>query len=250
MCAASAHTYSTRHFGVYYLKNMPKKNLANNPKKKKGGCLKMLIIALIVLSVLSILGLVGFYFGSKIALDKIKENYTADQPMAIEREPLNSTQRTKLKKKYSSIKEVLRRGKKTTIELEGKELSQLIANSPETGNYADMADFWIEDDNLMAKMSIPMDALPQNKVPKMFSTFFRGRYLNGVFRFDFAIKNGNLQVDLVECLVKGNPVNETFLKILNSQNLDEVVNRKIGHAWREYVDSLEIKDNKMIIKTK
>ena len=229
---------------------MPKKNPANNPEKKKGGCLKMLIIALIVLVVLALLGLLSFYIGSKIALGKIKENYTSDQPIAIERESLNSTQRMKLKRKYTSIKEVLRSGKKTTIELEGKELSQLIANAPETGNYADMADFWIEDDKLMAKMSIPLDALPQNRLPKMFTTFFRGRYLNGIFKLDFAINDGNLKVDVVECLVKGNPVNESFLKMLNSQNLDEVVNRKIGHAWREYVDSLEIKDNKMIIKTK
>lgn len=210
----------------------------------------MLIIALIVLVVLALLGLLSFYIGSKIALGKIKENYTSDQPIAIERESLNSTQRMKLKRKYTSIKEVLRSGKKTTIELEGKELSQLIANAPETGNYADMADFWIEDDKLMAKMSIPLDALPQNRLPKMFTTFFRGRYLNGIFKLDFAINDGNLKVDVVECLVKGNPVNESFLKMLNSQNLDEVVNRKIGHAWREYVDSLEIKDNKMIIKTK
>ena len=43
---------------------------------------------------------------------------------------------------------------------------------------------------------------------------------------------------------------DTFLEILNSQNLDEVVSKKLGHTWREYVDSIEIRDNKMIIKTK
>ena len=229
---------------------MPKKNPTENPEKKKGGCLRMLVIALIVLLVLALLGALSFYIGTKIALGKIKENYTAEQPMLIEREQLNNAQRAKLKRKYTSIKEVLRSGKKTTIELEGKELSQLIANSPEAGRYADVADFWIEDDRLWAKMSIPMDALPQNKLPKMFTMLFRGRYLNGVFKLDFAIRDGNLKVNVEECLVKGNPVNETFLKMLNSQNFDDVVSKKFGHAWREYVDSIEIRDNKMIIKTK
>lgn len=222
----------------------------NNNIKKKSGCLKKLVIALIVLLVLALLGMAGAYVGTRIALRKIKENYTADQPMVIEREQLNSSQRAKIKRKYTSIKEVLRTGKKTTIELEGKELSQLIGNSPETGRYADVADFWIEDDRLWAKMSIPMDALPQQNLPKMFTSFFRGRYLNGVFKLDFAIIDGNLKVNVEECLVKGNPVNETFLQMINSQHLDAVVSRRLGAAWQEYIESLEIRDNKMIIKTK
>ena len=103
----------------------------------------MLVITLIVLLVLSLLALVAFYVGTKIALGKIKENYTADQPMVIEREQLNNVQRTKLKRKYNNIKEVLRTGKKTTIELEGQELSQIIANSPGTEKYAQMADSFL-----------------------------------------------------------------------------------------------------------
>ncbi|MBQ7652407.1 MAG: hypothetical protein IJS15_15725 [Victivallales bacterium] len=227
---------------------MPKKN--NDNGKKKGGCLKKLIIALVVLLVLALLGLAGAYFGTKIALAKIKDNYTADQPDFIEREQLNSSQRAKIRRKYTSIKEVLRTGKKTTIELEGKELSQIIGNAPETEKYADAADFWIEGDRLWAKMSIPMDALPQNKLPKMFTTFFRGRFLNGVFKLDFSIKDGNLKVNVEECLIKGNPVNETILQMINSQHFDTVIGRRLGPAWREYIESLEIRDNKMIIKTK
>ncbi len=229
---------------------MSKENPTPKNGKKKGGCLRLLVIALIVLLVLTLLALAGGYFGTKIALGKIKENFTADQPMVIEREQLNNAQRIKLKRKYNNIKEVFRTSKKTTIELEGNELSQIIANSPGTEKYAQMADFWIEDDKLIAKMSIPMDALPQDKLPKMFTTLFRGRYLNGVFKMDFAIRDGNLKINIVECLVKGTPVNETFLKLLNSQKLDATISRKLGHAWREYIDSIEIKDNKMIIKTK
>ncbi len=210
----------------------------------------MLLISLIVLLVLGVIAFVCSYFGTIIALRKIKENYTANQPDFIVREEMSSTQRMQFKRKYTTIREIFRNSKKATIELEGWELSQLIANSTETVNYADMTDFWIQDDRLMAKMSIPMDMLQHPKIPTMFSSFFRGRYLNGVFKFDFAIKDGNLKLDLEECIVKGNPVNETFLKILNSQNFDAVVSRKLGHAWREYIDSIEIKNNKMIIKTK
>ncbi len=210
----------------------------------------MLLIALIVLLALAVIAVVSFYFGTKLALSKIKENYTADQPVIIVREELSNTQLMKFKRKYTSLREVFRSGKKATIELEGKELSQLIASTPETKNYADIADFWIEDDRLMAKMSIPMDVLQQKNVPKMFSSFFKGRYLNGVFKLDFAIRDGKLKLNIDECIVKGNPVNETFLKMLNSQNLDAVFSKKFGHAWQEYVDSIEIKNNKMIIKTK
>ncbi len=232
-------------------KNMQNKNAKNNQnEKKKGGCLRTLIIALIVLLVLSLIGAVSFYVGTKIALGKLKDNYTADEPMLIEREELTHTQQTQFKRKYTSIREVIRSGKKSTIILEGRELSQLIANAPETKNYADMADFWIDGDRLMAKMSVPMDVIPQHRLPKMFTTFFRGRYLNGVFKLDFAITDGNLKLNIEECKVKGNPVNETFLKMLNSQNLDALVSKKLGHAWQEYVDSIEIKDGKMIIKTK
>ncbi len=229
---------------------MPKKNATNKNEKKKGGFLKKLLIVLIVLLVLGVIAFVCSYFGTIIALRKIRENYTSDQPVLIEREELSSAQRMQFKKKFNSIREIFRTGKKATIELEGMDLSQLIANSTQTENFADMTDFWIDDDRLMAKMSIPMDMLQHPKIPKMFSSFFRGRYLNGVFKLDFAIKDGNLNLNVDECIVKGNPVNETFLKMLNSQNLDAAISRKLGHAWREYIESIEIKNNKMIIKTK
>ena len=171
-------------------------------------------------------------------------------PLSLVPISLLFAQRMQFKKKFNSIREIFRTGKKATIELEGMDLSQLIANSTQTENFADMTDFWIDDDRLMAKMSIPMDMLQHPKIPKMFSSFFRGRYLNGVFKLDFAIKDGNLNLNVDECIVKGNPVNETFLKMLNSQNLDAAISRKLGHAWREYIESIEIKNNKMIIKTK
>ena len=223
---------------------------ANNGVKKKGGCLKWLLIGLIVLVVAALVVAGVSLIGTKAALGKLKEDYTAEQPMVIERKEMNTTQRAQFKKKYTTLREIVRNGKKATIVLESDELSQLIANSPETSKVADMTDLWIEGDRLMAKMSIPMDALPQHRLPKMFRTMFRGRYLNGVFKMNLSVSNGNLHVDVEECLVKGTPVNETFLKMINSQNLDDVVSRKFGHAWRDTVESVEIKDGKMIIKTR
>lgn len=213
--------------------------MPKQPVQKKSPLRIIAIIAIVLVClILLIAGIL--WLSASMAIRKIRNDYTSDQPMVIEHEQLTSTQRTKIIKKYKSIYDVIKNGKKTTIVLDSKEFSQIMANSPETKDLAKSSKFWLEGDRMKAELAIPMNFIPQ----------LQGRYLNGVFTFRFSITDGKLDVYVEECLVHGSPIAPAFLKMINAQDLKGHLNRQMGTSWQNSIESLEIQDSKATIKTK
>ena len=187
-----------------------------------------------------ILVLLGILLFSNHAIRKFKKEYTEDKPVIIQHDPITKKQQTQLTAKYNSVKEVLKTHKKTEIQFTSEEFSQLMAYSPETKGIANKSKFWLEGDKIKADLSISLDG-----VPKM-----QGRYLNGLFTFSVAVQNGKMRLHVDEGLVKGHPIAPTYMKLLNSQNLEGLLAQHSGTNWSSFIENLEIKDGKLTIKTR
>ena len=200
---------------------------------------KILIICGIILSVI-LLAVAGILLYSTHAIREFKKEYTEDKPVEIHHEPITKTQQTKLATKYNSIKDVLKNHKKTEIQFTSEEFSQMMAYSPETKGFANKSKFWLEGNKIKADLSIPL-----NSVPKM-----QGRYLNGLFTFSVTMQNGRMHLHVDEGLARGRPINPTYLKLLNSQDLEGLLSRHSQTNWSEFIENLEINDGKLTIKTR
>ena len=187
-----------------------------------------------------ILLVAGVLLYSNHAIRKFKKDYTEDKPVEIHHEPITKTQQTKLTAKYNTVKEVLKTHKKTEIQFTSEEFSQLMAFSPETKGMASKSKFWLEGNKIKADLSIPL-----NSVPKM-----QGRYLNGLFTFSVTMQNGRMHLQVDEGLAKGRPISPTYLKLLNSKNLEGLLSQHSGTNWSEFIENLEINDGKLTIKTR
>ena len=217
--------------GIIAMKN------ANQPSNNS--TLKKILIICGVFVGIIILLVAGVLLYSNHAIRKFKKEYTEDKPAVIQHEPITKSQQTKLATKYNSLKEVVKNHKKTEIQFTSEEFSQMMAYSPETKGFANKSKFWLEDDKIKADLSISLNSIPQ----------MQGRYLNGLFTFSVTMQDGKMRLHVDECLVKGHPISPTYMKLLNSQNLEGLLSQHSGTNWNEFIDSLEIKDGKLTIKT-
>ena len=200
---------------------------------------KLLLFCGIFLGVI-ILVVAGVFLYSTHAIRKFKKEYTEDKPVEIHHDPITKTQQTKLSTKYNSVKDVIKNHKKTELQFTSEEFSQMLAYSPETKKYASQSKFWLEGDKIKADLSISLNAVPQ----------MQGRYLNGLFTFSVAVQDGKMRLHVDECLVKGRPINPTYMKLLNSQDLKGLLSQHSGTNWHEFIESVEVKDGKLTIKTR
>lgn len=213
------------------------KNTQHPPQKKTYKII--LLICGIILGII-LLGVVGIVLYSGHAIREFKKEYTEDKPVEIKHAPITKTQQTKLATKYNSVKEVLKNHKKTEIQFTSDEFSQMMAFSPETKGFANKSKFWLEGDKIKADLSISLNAIPQ----------MQGRYLNGLFTFSASVQDGKMRLHVDECLVRGRPINPTYLKLLNSQNLEGLLSQHSQTNWSEFVENIEVKDGKLTIKTR
>ncbi|MBR4674419.1 MAG: hypothetical protein IKP00_08140 [Victivallales bacterium] len=207
---------------------------SNNSTLKKILIICGIIVGVIILLVASVL------LYSTHAIRKFKKEYTEDKPVEIQHEPITKKQQTQLTAKYNTVKEVLKTHKKTEIQFTSEEFSHLMAYSPETKGIASKSRFWLEGDKIKAELSIPL-----NSVPKM-----QGRYLNGIFTFSAIMQDGRMRLHVDEGLARGRPISQTYLNLLNSQNLEGLLSQHSGTNWSEFIENLEINDGKLTIKTR
>ncbi len=206
---------------------------------KNGQYKKLLIICGIIVGIIIVL-VGGILLYSGHAIRKFKKEYTEDKPVEIQHEPITKKQQTQLTNKYQTVKEVLKTHKKTELQFTSDEFSQILAYSPETKRFAHQSKFWLEGDKIKADLSIPLNAIPQ----------MQGRYLNGLFTISVTVQEGKIHYHVDECLVKGHPIDPTYIKLLNTQDIDEILSQRSGKNWREFIESVEIKDSKLTIKTR
>ncbi|MBO4512001.1 MAG: hypothetical protein J5746_04490 [Victivallales bacterium] len=171
---------------------------------------------------------------------RFKNEYTEEKPAVIRHEAVNQRQQAQLNVKYNTIKDVVKNHKKAELKFTSDEFSQLIAYSPETKGFADKARFWLEGDKVKADLSISLDGVPR----------MQGRHLNGIFTFSLSIRDGKMHLHIDDCIVKGKPIDASYLKLLNSRNPMQLLSRQNDTSFMEYIDTLEVVDGKLIVNTR
>lgn len=214
--------------------------MKNSNQPSENSTLKKILLICGIFVGIIILLVAGVLLYSGHAIRKFKNEYTEDKPAVIQHEPITKTQQTKLTNKYQTIKDILKTHKKTELQFTSEEFSQMLAYSPETKRFANQSKFWLEGDKIMADLSIPLNTIPH----------MQGRYLNGLFTISVAVQDGKIHYHVDECKAKGHPIDPTYMKILNSQDIDAIFSQRSGRNWRDFIESVEVKDSKLTIKTR
>ena len=179
-----------------------------NPPKKRGclfyGCLSLTVIALLMV----ILGIFGYYFFKSTSKRWIQD-YTETAPAEIEKVEYARDQMDALRVRVAGFKEALDRGTNLLeLLLTADDLNALINGEREL---KDKLFVRIDDDKIKGEVSMPLQDLGPFKL--------NGRYLNGTASFKVAMKNGVLDVRLLDVQVKGKPLPAMVLNEFKKNNL-------------------------------
>ena len=179
-----------------------------NPPKKRGclfyGCLSLTVIALLMV----ILGIFGYYFFKSTSKRWIQD-YTETAPAEIEKVEYARDQMDALRVRVAGFKEALDRGTNLLeLLLTADDLNALINGEREL---KDKLFVRIDNDKIKGEVSMPLQDLGPFKL--------NGRYLNGTASFKVAMKNGVLDVRLLDVQVKGKPLPAMVLNEFKKNNL-------------------------------
>jgi len=198
------------------------------------------IIASILMALVLILIGLGVYFGYRF-FTQLVEQYTATAPRDLPKVEMPADQRTSLKKRVEEFGKAVEEGKAVeSLVLTGDDLNALIEEEPELKGKVYLK---IEGDELKGQVSFPLE--------KLGFAPLKGRYLNGEADLKASLNNGVLIVTLDSIEVNGKRVPEEAMTNIRQENLakDAYKNPKHAEILRK-LESLEIKDGKIIIKVR
>jgi hypothetical protein len=210
------------------------------PPRQRGcffyGCIIASVLALLMAILIGILAFVGYR-----ALSGLVNEYTATAPEQLPKVEMAAEQRQALKDRVEAFRKAVNEGKATEpLVLTGDDLNVLIEDNAELKGTIFVK---IEGDELKGRVSIPLDKLP---LP-----MFKGRYLNGEAALKASFFDGELIVHMEEIEVKGKKPPEDAMKGFRQQNLAKDLFKDPENAkMLRKLESLEIKDGKIIVKVK
>jgi|GEM_PF-482095 len=217
-------------------------NTAPEPPKPGRGCLFYGCITAAVVGVLFLVAVgVSGYFGYQAYL-KIVNQYTSPTPVTLPKVEMSKEDRTALLARIDAFKDALEKDQETEpLVLSGDELNVWLAEKG--GEDAERVFFVLEGDKLNGQVSLPLDELPFPGV--------KGRYLNGKGTFLASLRNGELDVRVDSIEVNGKPLPAPLQASLTNTNLAKDATKDPENARQlNKLESLEIKDGKLIIKAK
>jgi hypothetical protein len=179
-------------------------------------------------------------------LNSVLDQYTETQPVVLPVTKLPDAQMAELKKRIKGFQDSIQgHVNEGTLTLTGEELNALICDSDNPLFGRGHVYVTLESNEIKGQISVPADSIL--KLP-MLKT--QGRYINGSAAFKTSITNGQLYVYIDSLMVRNKPVDESFTTGLKVQNLADGFNRSTNSMVLSNYDSLVIKDDKLIIKSK
>ena len=105
-----------------------------------------------------------------------------------------------------------------------------------------MARVDIQDDRLLAEISVPLD---------LFNERFEGRYLNGTGELSVEMKDGRLEVNIDRLEVGGRNLPEEFMNEIRKNNLVETLLQDPSlERFMGLVKSVKVEDGRVVIEPK
>jgi hypothetical protein len=219
----------------------------HQPPRQRGcffyGCI---IASVLVVLMLVLLG-VGSYFLYRFVAQAV-EQYTATAPRDLPKVEMPADRRESLKKRAEEFAKAVEKGKAVEpLVLTGDDLNALIEEEPDLAQLKGKIYLKIEGDELKGQVSLPLEKF--SEMPGL--GLLKGRYLNGEANLKASLINGVLIVTLDSLEVNGQRVPENAMANIRQENLakDAYKNPKHAEVLRK-LESLEIKDGKLIIKVR
>jgi hypothetical protein len=217
------------------------------PPRQRGcffyGCIIASVMALLLVLAVG----VGVYMLYR-ALGRFVDQYTATAPRELPRVDMLPEQRQSLKERFEAFRRSIDSGTPTApLVLSGDDVNALIEENP---NLKGTIYVTIEGDKIKGQVSIPLEKLSA-ALEHIGLGLLHGRYLNGEAELKASLSDGVLLVTLESLEVNGQSPPEEFLANLRQQNLakDAYKDPKNAEQIRK-LESIEIKDGKLIIKAR
>jgi len=210
--------------------------------QKQSGCLKVFIWVAASLGILLVLGVVGCIIGYNMLMNYLRDNYTSDVPMAIEQPATTGSQKARVKTLNAKLRSALEQGRETIVKIDNEDFNQFLAGSNETSRFARQGIYSLDGDIVSAKMTFPLDMLNIGK--------FKGRHINGDFKFKVKVWNGLVNIDVISADVLGRPLPPMIVNSLNKQDWNAHFNNHFGTNWLDGIDAISVENSSFIIKTK
>ena len=209
------------------------------PRKQRGcffyGCIIALVVGLIGLILVGASAYIGYTW-----LMKVRDEYTSTSPAEIAQVNLPEEQRKSLDERVAAYKKASEEGAEYELVLTADEINALI---DENENLKGKFYLTLDGDKVSAKMSWP---LGDTGLPGL-----KGRYLNGSASLKASIKDGQLDVRAQEIVVNDKPMPPEVKSSIANENLaKEFSKNPKNNKFMENIESFEIKDSKVYIKTK
>jgi hypothetical protein len=198
-----------------------------------GGLALLFVVAVGVFSYMAYRSLVRF----------VEEN-TATAPRELPKVALPDAAELSLKARIESFKKAIDAGEPTEpLILTADDLNALIEEDP---RWKGQAYLTIEGEKLGGKVSIPLDTFGDALGPLGLG-LLRGRYFNGEVELKAALKDGILNVLIESLEVNGRRLPKEFADVVKKTTVEISKDPDIAEDLQK-VESLEVKDGKIIIK--
>jgi hypothetical protein len=203
------------------------------------GCIIASVLALLV----AIMVAIGIYIGYRF-LNQLVDEYTAAAPRELPKVEMPAEKRQALKDRVEAFQKAVTEGTSTEpLELTGDDLNALIEEKPELEWWRGKIYVKIEGEKIMGQISIPLEKIGLSMV--------KGRYLNGEADLKASLRDGILTGTLDSIEVNGKRPPEQMMTGIRQENLfkDAYNNPKNAEMLRK-IESLEVKDGKIILKVR
>ena len=200
-----------------------------------GGCLSAIIL-------LAVIAGAAYYFLLQ-ASDELVETYTSPEPRDFARAEEGRDEVLSIIDRFRDFAIALEQGEETErFSLSADDINALLENEDLLREFHGMARVDIQDDRLLAEISVPLD---------LFNERFEGRYLNGTGELSIEMKDDRLEVNIDRLEVGGRNIPEEFMNEIRKNNLvetllqDPSLERLMG-----LVKSVKVEDGRVVIEPK
>ncbi len=206
------------------------------PPKRQHGCL---FFGCISGAVCLLLLLLGFLLAFKMTRNAL----TSARPMDMPTLQLSQPEIEEVERRFNNFSDAVSAGRPARpLELSSDDINALIQNSPDFRNSKSKIYVTVEGTNLQAQVSVPMEQLGLK--------LFKGRYLNGTGTFAVRLQNGLLDVTTARFRVKNRPLPGVLSFKVANYARDAVNNNSRASVALNRLQSIELKDGKLIFVPK
>lgn len=212
------------------------------PPPRKRGCFFYGCIALIVTVLVLAIGAVVLVRFAKSKVDQVVAEYTDPTPMQLEKGDASPAKLNAVQTRIDAFRQGLASGQPQELAFTADELNTLLAGQPDLQEFANMVYVIIEGDQLKGNISYPLPDVPPFKL--------KGRYLNGLATFDVKVTKGDADIHIRDITTKGKPLPPEVLDQLRKVDLaDHLIEDQQAASAIRQIDSVEVKDGKLIIRS-